>query len=202
MADGDRVLVEHGIPALEGNFLQQLGRRASGIDLTGVMTGPESSEALKTLREKFRKAEPVDFVADISTATQVGRVLIERMNSRELAGKPLRFEYGFRLREFIEPSGLTTEEAPVTTPVDDDVTQQADEDTTQAVEEIDENVGELRIEVVFEDGPADFTNLSVLVEGTTHSGEEVFFAVDRQTNGIYVREGVPAGEYAVSIFRR
>ena len=101
IVDGDQVLVEHGIPALEGNFLQRLGRRATQINLQGFLTGPEVADGLKALRDKFRAAEPVAFVADIATATQVGDVLIEEMGVREIAGKPERFEYAFLLREFI-----------------------------------------------------------------------------------------------------
>src|SRR5829696_8905220 len=81
-------LAQHGIPALEGDFLQDLGRGATRVALTGVLSGAESAEGLKTLRDKFRAAEPVSFVADITTATRVDQVLIEELGVRELAGKP------------------------------------------------------------------------------------------------------------------
>ncbi|MGH9940555.1 MAG: DNA circularization N-terminal domain-containing protein, partial [Blastocatellia bacterium] len=90
-ADDEEVVVQHGVPALEGDFLQDLGRRASRITLTGVMTGPEAGDDLKTWREKFRAAETVSFVADIATATKVDKVLIEEFGIRELAGRPERF---------------------------------------------------------------------------------------------------------------
>lgn len=98
--DGDQVWVQHGIPALEGDFLQGLGRRASQITLTGVLTGAEVADSLKKLRDKFRAAAPVAFVADIATAIRLDQVLIEEMGVRELAGRPARFEYAFTLREF------------------------------------------------------------------------------------------------------
>lgn len=50
--DGDQVLVEHGVPALEGNFLQRLNRRATRITLSGVLTGAQAGEQLKTLDRK------------------------------------------------------------------------------------------------------------------------------------------------------
>ena len=111
--DGDQVLTQHDIPALEGDFFQRLGRRASQVTLTGVLTGPDAqadsaAEAeldvkarLKRLRDKFRAATPVSFVADITTSTRIDQVLIEEMGVRELAGKPERFEYTFTLREYI-----------------------------------------------------------------------------------------------------
>ena len=111
-AEEDQVLAQHGVPALEGDFLQGLGRRAERVTLTGVITGPEAGDGLKSLREKFRGAAPVSFVADIATATKVDKVLIEEMGVRDLAGKPERFEYAFGLREFIPPPPPQTEKPP------------------------------------------------------------------------------------------
>ncbi|MGZ5483342.1 MAG: DNA circularization N-terminal domain-containing protein, partial [Pyrinomonadaceae bacterium] len=65
-AEDEQVLAEHGVPALEGDFLQDLGRRVTRFTLIGVMTGTEAGEQLKTLRLKFRDAEPVSFVSDIA----------------------------------------------------------------------------------------------------------------------------------------
>lgn len=97
------VLEQHSVPALEGDFLQDLGRRASRVTLTGTLTGPAAGDGLKSLRETFRAAEPVPFVEDIATATKVDKVLIEEMDVRELAGKPESFEYALTLLEFSPP---------------------------------------------------------------------------------------------------
>src|SRR5713226_9222712 len=102
-AEDQEVLAQHGVPALEGDFLQDLGRRATRVKLTGVLTGSEAGGGLKKLREKFRAAEPVPLVADIATATKVDKVLIEEMGVRELAGKPERFEYAITIIEYIPP---------------------------------------------------------------------------------------------------
>lgn len=114
--DQDQVLLAHEVPALEGDFLQRLGRRGTGVTLSGVLTGPESKEGVAALREKFHAAEPVSFVADIATATRVDEVLIEQLDVRELAGRPERFEYAFSLREFTEPPEVPTEPPPVIPP--------------------------------------------------------------------------------------
>src|SRR6185369_15441485 len=111
-AEDERVLAQPGVPALAGDFLQDLGRRVTRVILVGVMTGPEAGDQLKTLRLKFRKAEPVSFVSDIATATTVDKVLIEEFGVRELAGKPARYEYQFTLREFLPPPPSVVEEPP------------------------------------------------------------------------------------------
>ncbi|HEY9640153.1 MAG TPA: hypothetical protein V6C57_06695, partial [Coleofasciculaceae cyanobacterium] len=110
--DGDQVLVQYPVPALEGDFFQRPGRRATKVSLTGVLTGAAVEDGLNVLREKFRAAEPVSFVADIATAIKVDQVLIEELGVRELAGKPDRFEYALTLREFIPPPAPTHEEPP------------------------------------------------------------------------------------------
>lgn len=111
-AEDQEVLAQHGVPALEGDFLQDLGRRVTRVSLTGVVTGPDAGDQLKTLREKFRGATPVPFVADIATATKVNQVLIEELGVRELAGKPERFEFELTLREFLPPPRPEQEEPP------------------------------------------------------------------------------------------
>src|ERR1044072_8881957 len=110
--DDDQILAQHSVPALEGDFLQGQGRRASRVLPAGVLTRPKAGESLKTLRDKFRAAEPTIFVADIATATRVDEVLIEEMTVRELAGKPERFEYGLWRREKLTPPKPVVEDPP------------------------------------------------------------------------------------------
>ncbi len=182
--EGDQVLAQHGVPALEGDFLQGLGRRATQVTLTGVLTGPEVGDGLKTLREKFRAAAPVPFVADITTATKVDQVLIEEMGVRELAGKPERFEYALTLREFILPPAVEAEEPP-----EPDVPPPPDDD-------IDQNVGTLEVEVIVEGDPNfDFSRVTVSVEGTQEDGTSLSRTLTNRENNIWTDENMPAGEY-------
>jgi outer membrane protein OmpA-like peptidoglycan-associated protein len=115
-SEDEEVLAQHGVPALEGDFLQDLGRRAVRVTLAGVLSGAEAGEDLEGLREKFHAAAPVPFVSDIATATKVDKVLIEEMGVRELAGKTERFEYSIALREYTPPPAVTEEPPPVIPP--------------------------------------------------------------------------------------
>src|SRR5947209_624091 len=83
-SDDAEAVETHGVPALEGDFLQDLGRRAVRISLNGAMLGDSAGESLKTLREKFRTVQPVSFVSDIASATKVDKVLIEDFGVREI----------------------------------------------------------------------------------------------------------------------
>ena len=186
--DGSQILAEHSVPALEGDFLQGLGRRATRIALSGVLTGTEAGKGLKDLREKFRAAEPVSFVADISTATKVDKVIIEEMVVRDLAGKPERFEYAFTLREFIPPPAATTEEPPkleIPKPPDD---------------AIDRNTGTLRVEIVIEGQASyDYSAVEVRIEGTKQDGSALSRTLTNHTDNTWTEEDFPAGDYTINV---
>lgn len=193
----DQVFTQHSIPALEGDFFQQgLGRRATWVKLTGVLTGAEVQDGLKTLRDKFRAAEPVDFVADITTATKVNQVIIEEMGVRELAGKPSRFEYALTLREFISPP--TSEAIAQAQPVNDQVQEQAAEISSQQVDNIVNEAGVLEVQVDLEDG-GDYSALRVVVERETSDGASFSTWSQEQINGLYRFEGLQAGTYTVRV---
>jgi outer membrane protein OmpA-like peptidoglycan-associated protein len=178
--EGDQLLVAHRVPGLEGDFLQGLGRRGARIALTGVLTGAESREGLKTLRETFRASAPLPFVSDIATATRVDEVLIEEMEVRELAGKPERYEYAFALREYVPPPAEETEEPPPV-PV-----------PPEPVEE----TGTLIVEVTVEGEPGfDFGKVTVTAEGTREDGAALSLTLTDRTNNFWTREAMPPGRY-------
>jgi hypothetical protein len=194
--DENQVLAQQSIPALEGDFLQRLGRGATRFSLTGVLSGLQVADSLKSLREKFRAAEPVAFVADIATATQVTQVLIEEMDVRELAGKPERFEYAFTLCEYISPPAK--EETKTTQPVDDQAQAQAADLNSQQVEDITNGEGTLEVQVELPTGE-DYTGIVVSVQGKTTDGQDVSTWSSQQTNGIYSFPHLQAGTYTVSV---
>ncbi|MGR9052520.1 MAG: peptidoglycan-binding protein [Gammaproteobacteria bacterium] len=181
-AEDGETLARHGVPALEGDFLQDLGRRANRIRLTGVMIGAEVAEALNTLREKFKNAEPLSFVADIATATEVDQVLIEELGIRDLAGKPERFEYALTLREYIPPPPTQTEEPPPPPPP-----------PPPAVE-----TGTLIVEVIVEGEPNfDFSKVTVSVDGTRDGGGDFPRSLTNRSGNIWTEDDFPPGQYTV-----
>lgn len=178
--DEDQVLVHHQVPELEGDFHQRLGRRAASVALSGVLTGPDVGNGLKKLRERFRTAEAVPFTADIATATSLSQVLIEEMGVRELAGKPQRFEYAFRLREFIpSPPPETTPPPPVPPPPPPRV-----------------DTGTLIVEVEVEGEPDfDFSTVTVTVRGTQEDGTVLSRTLTNRTGNRWEEDEFPPGTY-------
>lgn len=172
-------LVRHAVPGLDGDYFQRTGRRAARVAVTGVVTGPEAREGLEALRDRLRGAQPVDFVADVATATRVTRVLVERLDVRELAGRPERFEYAFVLREFVPPPPPVTEVPP-------DVPGRTDPTT-----------GTLVVEVTVEGEPDfDMGRVTVTADGTGPAGPVSRTLTERDGNR-WTESASPPGEHTV-----
>ncbi|HET9179992.1 MAG TPA: OmpA family protein [Terriglobia bacterium] len=178
-AEESEAVSRHSVPALDGDFLQDLGRRAVRIELNGVLTGPEAAGGLKKLREKFQGTEPVPFVADIATATQVDQMLIEELNVRELAGKPERFEYAVALLEFIPPPPPAVAPPPQPPPPP----PQVDKAT-------------LVVEVIVDGQPNfDFSTVTVSADGPQSGGTRTTRVLTNRNNNEWTQTDLPAGQY-------
>ncbi len=99
-----RVLAEHKPPGMQGSLLQNMGRRPMRLLLSGVKTGPDVLDFVEQLDGKFKHGEPLSFVADIVTDTEIEQIVIDDLKWQELAGKPQRYAYVLVLREYIEPT--------------------------------------------------------------------------------------------------
>lgn len=103
-AQESRRLVRLPIPGLSGDLHQDLGRSALVVEIDGSLYGDEPRDAfLKELRQKFLLGEPVDFVADIVSESELEEVLIEALQLEESSETPDQFHYRIRLREYTEP---------------------------------------------------------------------------------------------------
>lgn len=183
-ADEDQLVVRHPVPVLETDFLQDLGRRGARISLAGVLTRPEVADSLKDLREAFLAGDPLPFVSDITQATLVDQVVVERMDVRELAGRPSTYEYFLTLRELTEAEPIA--ETPVIIP-------------PPPPPRVDE--GRLSVTVVVEGDPAfDMDRVHVSVAGRTDEGDPSFRRdlTNRIRPDTWFEDPFPAGQYTAS----
>lgn len=108
-ADQKRRLVDIPIPGLEGNLSQDLGAQSVRIVIQGSLSSDEARDGfLESAREIFDAGEPVDFVADIVTATEVFQVLVEGLEVEEIAGSTSPFQYQLLLRQYVPPPEPTS----------------------------------------------------------------------------------------------
>ncbi len=99
-----RALVEIPVPGLEGSYHQDLGSGATTIVIEGTLAGDEPRDAfLEAMRAAFNAGEPVDFVADIVTATSIEKVRIADLDVVESATSADSFAYVIALRQHVEP---------------------------------------------------------------------------------------------------
>ncbi len=100
----NRAFVELPVPGRAGSLFQDMNAAPIRVGIRGSLFGDEPrNEFLETLREKFNQGEPVTFVADITTATEVQYVIIETMQMTENAASPDQLDYFFILRESPPP---------------------------------------------------------------------------------------------------
>lgn len=99
-----RELAELEVPGRVGSVFQDLNAAPTRIAIRGSLYGDERrDEFFEQVREKFRAGEPVTFVADIVTATDVQYVLIEAMQFGESGSAPDETAYVLVLRESPPP---------------------------------------------------------------------------------------------------
>jgi hypothetical protein len=99
-----RRLASLEIPGLLGSVSQDLGSESLRVEIVGSLHGAELREQFFTeVRSKFQAGEPVDFVADIVTATELEQVLIEDLELVETNDYADSFHYRLVLREYVEP---------------------------------------------------------------------------------------------------
>ena len=99
-----RAFAEFAVPGRAGSLFQDLNTTPTRIAISGSLYGDEArDEFLEELRGKFRDGEPVTFVADIVTATEVQYVIVEALRIQESGTRPDQTDYLFVLKESLPP---------------------------------------------------------------------------------------------------
>jgi hypothetical protein len=190
-----KALVEHKVPGLHGDLITCLNRNVSCIILHGLIINKKEKDDLEKLREKFRAAEPLPFIADITTGSDVHEVLIENLRIKELAGRPGFFEYSMTLREFISPPEAKITDVQL---IDEQTREEASIINSQQVEDIAEDEGYLEVQVDIE-GEGDYTGVVVVVEGEIFEGKQFLARSKEHVNGLFRFTNIKAGSYIVKV---
>jgi hypothetical protein len=99
-----RRLVPLSVPGLQGTLHQDLGTESIAVEIFGSLHEEElRDEFFTNVREQFNAGEPVSFVADIVTATELEQVLIEDLQISELNDYVDRVRYRIVLHQYVEP---------------------------------------------------------------------------------------------------
>lgn len=99
-----RRLARMGVPGLDGDLQQDLGHESLAVEIHGSLQGDEVRDTFLTaVRERHLAGEPLAFVADIVTATQLEQVLVEECEVLESNDWAEHVRYRLVLREYVEP---------------------------------------------------------------------------------------------------
>lgn len=99
-----RRLARLGVPGLDGDLHQDLGRQSLTVAITGSLSGAEARTGLLTeLQAAFRAGEPLPFVADIVDSSELENVLITQFEVTETAEWVDAVRYRVVLRQYVEP---------------------------------------------------------------------------------------------------
>lgn len=98
-----RRLAVLAVPGLAGDLHHDLGSSSLVVEIAGSVHGDAARDELLTeLRTPFISGDPLDFVADITTATELEQVVIESLEVSEGHGDH-DARYRVVLRQYVEP---------------------------------------------------------------------------------------------------
>jgi hypothetical protein len=99
-----RRLARLAVPGLQGDLHQDLGTDSLLVEIEGsLQTDQERDDFLGAVRGAYLAGDPLAFVADIVTATELEQVLVEALEVEEVNEAAGGFRYRIRLRQYVEP---------------------------------------------------------------------------------------------------
>jgi hypothetical protein len=99
-----REFLELPIPGRAGSLFQDLNRRPARIVIEGSVFGEQAGlDFLNALREKYLAGEPLTFVSDIVSGTDIQYVLLQQLHIQAEASAPDQIDYALWLAECPPP---------------------------------------------------------------------------------------------------
>ena len=95
----DQDFVRHKIAGLPGTLHQKLGRRSHRVLLAGLLLPATAADDLQKLQTKAAAGDEITFTADIVTALEVEKMVIESFVAREQVGRAGQIAYQIVLAE-------------------------------------------------------------------------------------------------------
>ncbi|MGD2088498.1 MAG: DNA circularization N-terminal domain-containing protein [Candidatus Aminicenantes bacterium] len=191
--DETRSLVKHRIPGLEGDLIQDLGRKPTTVSFEGIFKGEEALDHIETLRQKFKDREPAAFVSDITDSTDVTEVVIENFMVYQVGGKPDYYTYSISLKEYVE-----IEEEDVNREIEEQQQQEAEAAQQRQEDAVDNGTMIVETRLELEEGQTDYSGISVDVYDKDGNMVET---ITQQTDGVFRSSELPAGQYRISVNR-
>lgn len=99
-----RDFLELPVPGRAGSLFQDLNRRPTKVMIEGSVFGEQNGlDFLNAVREKYLAGEPLTFVSDIVTGTEIQYVLLQQLHVQAEASAPDQIDYAVWLAESPPP---------------------------------------------------------------------------------------------------
>jgi len=92
------------VPGRAGSLFQDLNRQPTRVMVEGSVFGEQPGlDFLNAVREKYLAGEPMTFVSDIVTGTEIQNVLLQQLHVQAAASAPDQIDYAVWLAECPPP---------------------------------------------------------------------------------------------------
>ena len=180
-----RVIVEHTIPGAEANVLQDLGRSPARISFEGIFYAEDAKKNIEQLKAKYKTGEPISFLSDISSISDITQVLIEQFNITDISTATNTYKYTIVLREYIPPK-VKEEKKPETT-------EEAKEDVEQKTDEAKKSLNYIIGRVIDAQGnPVKDASVKI----SYNEGE---YTLTTNEKGVYRKDNLKPGKYTITV---
>ena len=90
---------EHRVAGLDGAVHQKVGRRSHRVVVSGLLLPDTAADDLATLQDKASSGAEVTFTADIVTALEVDKMVVESFAAEQVPGSAGQYAYTIVLAE-------------------------------------------------------------------------------------------------------
>jgi hypothetical protein len=97
--DTGQDFARHRIPGLQGTLHQRLGRASHRVVLSGLLVSDTAADDLAALQRKASEGVEVTFTADVLTALEVQKMVVESLVVEQVVGPAGQFSYVVALAE-------------------------------------------------------------------------------------------------------
>ena len=97
-----RRIIKHDASAVYGTIVDDQGKASARLMIEGRFVGDDAMNGMSSLRNKYKKGEPINLVSDITLLSSINKVMIEELRIQMSSSGQLSYEYQMILREYVE----------------------------------------------------------------------------------------------------
>ena len=97
-----RRIVKHDSLSTYGTIISDQGKTSARVFLEGRFVGDDAANGISSLRSKYKKGEPLNLISDITSLSNIHKVMIEDIRIQMSSTIQLSYNYQMILAEYVE----------------------------------------------------------------------------------------------------